>query len=359
MKVSLEAFIKTSFYLSTYFNNSIMPKNKNCCLREKILDRLLRTTHGLSTQELCMKVNRELEEIGISPVSCDTIRSDLLDIENRFYVNIVKERDVTEKRVFRYRYEHPSYSIFSHPLTKQHVKEIRGALEVLSAYSGMPQCEWIDELCSHFDVVCDPRGYNVVQFEKSCCDKGMEFFSPLYHAILDHSAGIITYKKFGCDETKHIISPYYLKQFSRRWYLIAKSSRHMNSAMCVLSLDRITSFTVDGSKKYIPTKMTIEEYYKDVYGIARPENISPITIRFYVSAKDLPYLLTAPIHSSQIIHAKNRMGAIMSIHVIPNRELMMRFLAYGDGVIVLTDCKIRDEIISKIRKMSQNYSSPK
>ena len=84
-----------------------------------------------------------------------------------------------------------------------------------------------------------------------------------------------------------------------------------------------------------------------------------MTIRFYVSAKDLPYLLTSPIHSSQKVHVKNAMGAIMSIHVIPNHELMMRFLSYGDGVIVLTDGKLREEIVKKVRKMYRKYDSQK
>ena len=334
-----------------------MPKNKNNSLREKILDRWLRSTRGFSTEELRMKVNRVLEEVGIPPVSSDTIRSDLLDIENRFYINILKVRDEDNGRFIRYRYEDPDSSIYKHPLNQKQVKEIKGALEILSTYSGLPECDWIDDLCSHFEVACDPRGSKVVQFEKSCCNKGMEFFNPLFNAILDHKAGVIIYKKFGCDETCHTISPYYLKQYSRRWYLIAKSSRH--SGGCVLSLDRITSFTVDDNLKYHPSRITIEEYYKDVYGITRPENGIPMTIRFYVSAKDLPYLLTAPIHSSQKIHAQNAMGAIMSIHVIPNRELMMRFLSYGAGVIVLTDCKMRDEIVQNIRKMSRKYNTPK
>ena len=336
-----------------------MPKNKNCNLREQILDRLLRVTKGLSVQEIRMKVNRELEELGISPVTCDTIRNDLLDIENRHFISIVREKDVLDRRIFRYRYEDPSFSIYDHPLNARQLKEIRGALEVLSTYSGLPQCQWIDELCSHFDVACDPRGYKVVQFEKSCCNKGMEYFSPLFHAILDQKGGVITYKKFGCAETHHNISPYYLKQFSRRWYMTAKSSRHIDAAMCVFSLDRITSFTVDDKVKYHPSRMTIDKYYKDVYGITRPDNVGPMTIRFYVSAKDLPYLLTSPIHSSQKVHVKNAMGAIMSIHVIPNHELMMRFLSYGDGVIVLTDGKLREEIVKKVRKMYRKYDSQK
>lgn len=336
-----------------------MPKNKNCNLREQILDRLLRTMKGLSTQEIRMKVNRELVEQGVSPVTCDTIHNDLLDIENRHFIRIVRERDVNDRRIFRYRYEDPSFSIYNHPLTAQQLKEIREALEVLSTYSGLPQCEWLDDLCSHFDVACDPRGYRVVQFEKSCCNKGMEFFSPLFHSILDHKVGVIGYKKFGCNETHHVISPYYLKQFSRRWYLTAKSSRHIDATMCVFSLDRITSFQIDDEGVYHPSEKTIDEYYKDVYGITRPDNIPPMTIRFYVSAKDLPYLLTAPIHSSQKINVKNDMGAILSIHVIPNHELMMRFLSYGDGVIVLTDCKLKEEIIKKVRKMCRKYGSPK
>ena len=336
-----------------------MPTNKNFYLRSMVIDRLLRTENGSSASEILEKVNQVLVEIGLHPLKRrDTILNDILEIENRHHVRVITWKDKDDKRIIRYRYEKLSFSIYNYPLTPQQVEDIKGALNLLMTFKGMPQYKWVEQLCSHFAVANEPLGNKVVHFEESCCDKGKEFFTPLFHAILEHKAVTITHQKFGCNEKQHTIFPYYLKQVSCRWYLIARCDSHLDST-CKFSLDRITSVRVADDVEYVPSGMDIDEFFRDVYGITRPDNVSPITICFHVKAKDLPFLLTKPIHQSQTVIKNDTTGAILSIHVIPNYELMMRFLSYGDSLMVLTKCKLRDDIIVTIKNMLKKYESSK
>lgn len=343
-------------------NYQIMPGNKNYSLRIMVLDRMLRKKNGATMQEIFTSVNKFLEESGLKPLrTYDTIRNDFMETRNRHHINIIRFKEPKDRRIWRYRYENESFSVFKYPLTPEQVWDIKGALDLLRTFKGMPQYKWINGLCAHFDVASDPRGCEVVHFQDTCVDIGKNFFSPLFHAILNKQPLTITYQRFGHDERKHIVFPYYLKQFRCRWYLVAKNIRHLDS-MGAYSLDRIISFEENEDVTYIPTDMTIDEYYKDVYGLTRHEGDEPITILFHVDKRDLPYLNTNPIHDSQETVEEDETGATLSIHVIPNHELMMHFLAYGDSVVVTTDCSLRDDIVAQIKKMLrkyEKYDSPK
>ena len=334
-----------------------MNNNKGFYLRAKVLDGLLRKKEGVSMREILRIVNAELERQGVCPVrSKDTIFDDMDAISNNYYVNIVNFRDKSDKRIIRYRYEDLSFSIFNSPLSDAEIKEIKGALDVLSSFRGFPQCDWVDELCARFDVASETNGHKVVQFEESCVNKGMEHFSNIFHAIIAHQAATITYKRFGYDERQHKVFPYYLKQYDRRWYLIARSSKHLDT-ICIFSLDRLISFEVEPNLEYVPIGVDIDEYFKDVCGITRPDNCEPITIRFYVNGSRLPYLTTNPIHRSQVVGAHNHGGAIMSIHVVPTPELLTIFLSLGDDVRIITTCQLRRELLKNSRRIVKMYSS--
>jgi hypothetical protein len=47
----------------------------------------------------------------------------------------------------------------------------------------------------------------------------------------------------------------------------------------------------------------------------------------------------------------------MSIDVIPNTELMMELMSYGDGIIVKTKGKLRSDIMKKMGKARKKYGS--
>ena len=315
-----------------------MPNTKNFYLRVRILDGLLQSRKGVSIQECLRVINNRLAARDIPPVtSKDTILKDMTEIANEKHIIIESFPDTFDRRIIRYRYEQAGFSIFPTSLTDDDIKEIEGALELLSRFDGMPQMQWIRDLCSRFDVTLNSADMPVVEFEESDTVFGREFFTGLKKA------------------RTHLLYPYYLKQFKQRWYLIAKNAHHLDS-ISAYALDRMISFHHSLMDDYVPIDIDVHEYFKDVYGIARLDG-EPETIRFHVDRHELPYLQTRPIHHSQKIVGRDKTGVFMTIHVIPNTELLMELMSYGDGITVKTTGKLRREIMGKLRCARKKYGS--
>ena len=334
-----------------------MPDTKNFSLRIKILDGLLRKEDGVSIKEMLRVINDRLEDKGIPPVtSRDTILNDITELSNEFHVKILKRKAQYDSRIILYRYADVRFSIYRSPLSYKEIKEMREALSILSRFEGMPQYGWINELCARFDIEFENQGNPVVEFEDSFSDISHRNFTGLYHAIVDKTPINVIYQRFGHNEREHIVHPYFLKQFRNRWYLIARISKHLDS-ICPLSLDRLKSYSVAKDTKYVPIEMNVNDYYHDVYGICREEGGKAIDIKFYSNSLEVPYILTCPLHHSQRIVVRNDGGAIFTIHVIPNYELMQKFLSFGDNVIIITECDMKRMIIKKLRDSLRKYKS--
>ena len=219
-----------------------MPNTKNFYLRVRILDGLLQSRKGVSIQECLRVINNRLAARDIPPVtSKDTILKDMTEIANEKHIIIESFPDTFDRRIIRYRYEQAGFSIFPTSLTDDDIKEIEGALELLSRFDGMPQMQWIRDLCSRFDVTLNSADMPVVEFEESDTVFGREFFTGLFHAIIDKRPIYLDYQRFGKKARTHLLYPYYLKQFKQRWYLIAKNAHHLDS-ISAYALDRMISF---------------------------------------------------------------------------------------------------------------------
>lgn len=93
-----------------------MANTKGYAVRQKIIDRCLKSERGYSIQEMMDKCNLELEERGLHVVtSKNTIRDDILEIQNTYYVDVETIRNGRNKR---YRYKERDFSIYNAPLTR-------------------------------------------------------------------------------------------------------------------------------------------------------------------------------------------------------------------------------------------------
>ena len=333
-----------------------MPNNKNFYLRVQVLDRLLSRREGVSVQEALRVINSYLYVRGVPPVTTkDTILKDLTEMANMKNVIIVEFRDGLDARIIRYRYENPGFSIFKMPFTPEEIQQIKGSLDILSHFEGLPQMEWIRDLCARFDVFISTTDLPVVEFEETDSVFGRAFFTGLFHAIIEKRPIYLTYQVFGKKSRTHLLYPYFLKQFKQRWYLVAKNSHHLDS-ISSYALDRMHSFQVSLLDEYVPLDINVHDYFNNVYGIARMNE--PVqTIRFHVDRYELPYLQTRPIHHTQKIVGKDKTGVFMTIDVIPNTELMIELMSYGDGIVVETKCKLRSDIMRNFRSGLKKYGS--
>ena len=166
----------------------------------------------------------------------------------------------------------------------------------------------------------------------------------------------ITYCKHSPSPKQLIIYPYYMKQFARKWYLVAVSIDAPDTLQ-LFEIARIKSYNFHPNTEYKPIDIDMNNYFSDIYGIHREFGKNPVTIRFQVSRNHIDLLIDDPIHHSQVLISHSHDGAIFSIRVIPNKELTQKFLSYGDTVTILTDCELRDEIVRKLKKAMRNYES--
>jgi len=76
-------------------------------------------------------------------------------------------------------------------------------------------------------------------------------------------------------------------------------------------------------------------------------------VQLKFSPERLPYVMSKPIHYSQEI--ENEAEGIISLDVIPNKELISELIWFRDDVEVLSPDSLREEIKEKTAKMYQKY----
>lgn len=329
-----------------------MANLKNGETRHIVIDRCLHNRRGYSTMEMFEKCNDVLEMRGEHLITAlNTIRNDLLYIENRWNIHI---ESIRNGREIRYRYEDPKFSIFNSPLTENEILQLTQAVSLLRRFEGMPGFGWVEEMSAHIQKTVSANQEAVIGFDENKELKGMSFFTPLFNSIISKKAIKITYQSYKSNKNiEAVIHPYYLKEYNQRWFLFALNDQY--KTISNFALDRIESIERTNTK-YIPnTSIDFDSYFDDVVGVTvNPGEIQ--TIKIWLSKDQAPYTLSKPIHPSQEVVEEHEDGsAIISIEVIPNFELMQLLLSFGERIKVLSPESLRDDILKKIEKNIENY----
>lgn len=166
----------------------------------------------------------------------------------------------------------------------------------------------------------------------------------MFNAILYKKVLSIEYQSFKDDEPNIFIThPYYLKQYNNRWFLFGKNPHF--DALTTFSLDRIITIS-EAQDIYIKnTKYDFTEYFDDIVGITIPINATIELIKLQFSPKQSPYVITKPLHPSQINKPIDKDGVTITIKVIPNYELKSLLLSYGKELKIISPTWLKDEII--------------
>lgn len=333
-----------------------MANTKGYTIRQKIIDRCLQSERGYSIQEIMDKSNLELEERGLHVVtSKNTIRNDILEIQNTYFIDIEIIRIGRNKR---YRYKERNFSIYNAPITEKDIVNLQEILSTLKMFQGRQQFKWIDEtnIRIQSSMSCHSQhDYHLVEFEDNPFLKGLNYLTFLFDAIRLHYTLELKYKSFNAITVQHyIIHPYFLKQYNNRWFVLALTNEY-SGTLSIFALDRIYSLK-EAHVPYIHNiKFDFKQYFKDIIGVSKPKGVSVEMIHLWIDIKLLPYIQTKPIHHSQIVIEQDEKGGTIQIMVIPNFELEQLLLSYGEGIKVISPQKLKEKIQERIRKSLNNY----
>ena len=213
----------------------------------------------------------------------------------------------------------------------------------------MPQFSWLEEIVPKIEQTfgLSINTEEIISFDDNQYLKGIEFITPLFDAILNKKTLHIEYKSFK-DTTinSFVISPYYLKQYNNRWYLLGQIENY--NTLTVIALDRIINFK-EACLSFIENTMyDFNEYFEDIVGVSREKDKLPEIITLFFTSNKAPYIKTKPIHGSQKLKKEDAKGIVITIEVIVNYELKSLLLSFGNEVKVLSP----DWLDFELKKMS-------
>ena len=333
-----------------------MPLTKLATIRYQALDRCFRNRNQyFYIDDLVRAVNEMLIANCETPVSKRTVYKDITAMLNNEKWQILFEEPAWHNGRRYYRYEDPNFSIWHEDLSKEQLIQLKSILIMLHQFRGLPQWEvmrsMIDELEEKYQFQLDYQS-QIVDFDQNQYVYGLEWLSLLYQAIVEKQVLEVSYQPFGKVKEKHIIHPYFLKQYNSRWFLFGKTDEAIN--LTNFALDRIKS--VDKSTlPYEQAEISMSEYFEDFIGVStkKEHEVEHVVLRF--TSERLPYVLSKPIHESQKNNRKDE--GIVELDVKINKELRQIILSFGKDVEVLSPDCLRLQIAKEVLEMQKKYFS--
>ena len=171
---------------------------------------------------------------------------------------------------------------------------------------------------------------------------GEEYLQTIIQAIKANRRLLITYQRFGTASYEKTISPYALKLFHQRWYLLAFTGRHY----ATYSLDRMLAVCLSDETFEVPEDFSPQDYFSEYFGVLTDDTpLEHIVIRAYGRTPD--YLRTLPLHASQRELSKTYEYTDFTIDIRPTADFIGQLLNHADGLEVLKPAPLR----LKIRKL--------
>lgn len=331
--------------------------NKNALIRYQTLDKCFRNPGRMyfweDLLEECNKALLDFYSLG-EGIQRRQLFDDIRFMESEQGWSIPLSRIRHVRKVY-YRYEDLSFSINNQPLNDSEAEQIKSALQIFSRFSGTPQFEWVNEMIpmleSKFGLI--ERKNEVISFESNIDLKGLHFLTPLFNAIINERVLLVRYKDFkSADPYEITFHPYYLKQYNSRWFVFGLNEDKKIPSWN-LALDRIESIAETNSN-YEASETDWEDYFYDLVGVTRPENIVVQEIILKFSPEVAPYIITKPIHPSQK-HRNDPSGLEVRIKVIPNFELEKLVLSFGEQVKVISPLVFKERISQRLRLANSQY----
>ncbi len=187
--------------------------------------------------------------------------------------------------------------------------------------------------------------------------KGISFIAPLHNAIREKIPLLISYQSFKATQKQDLVfSPYLLKEYRNRWFLIGHHKKV--EGLMTLALDRIDTIEEMGKNSYKEyLGIDFERYFSDTIGVTKTHKDRGHRVILQINAKNAPYVATKPIHHSQQILDKKEDGSILvRIDVVLNFELEREILGFGESIKVLSPRNLQARIKQRLTAAAQVYA---
>ena len=256
----------------------------------------------------------------------------------------------------------PTFSIFKPKLTEDEKTVLTTALDTLGSFDGLENFEWLSDLKGRLEL---EEHQPIISFSKNILDNST-LIARLFTSIKLKQVISLEYHTFEDSNVRIVeVCPYLLKEYNNRWFLIAAACD--TGKILTFPLDRIDEFSISYIQKYISAPKDFDEYFEDIIGVTYNNDAPLEEVIFWVSDKSKDYVLTKPIHGSQILIRGSREvdlhaqypkllgGNYFRIKCRENYELIRELISFGPELIVVAPMHIVEKIEDRLKLMINYY----
>lgn len=250
-----------------------------------------------------------------------------------------------------YRYSDPDFSILKKPLTKTETEDLKQALLVLGRMKNIDQFDWVESIQTKLQFGLDEQkgDSQIMNFEENQHLKGVGYLGELYNYISAKQNLKIKYQPFSSNIIEFLLSPYYLKQYNNRWFLLGWNL--LEDYLQTIALDRICTIENSKTDDYRENTIDFNEYFDDIIGVTNYQDKKVENVVIQLTDLIIPYIQTKPFHGSQRPIKDN----LLKIQVKLNYELESLILSYGENMTVLEPIELKEKIKERVKKTKENY----
>jgi len=185
-----------------------------------------------------------------------------------------------------------------------------------------------------------------ISFGKS----GYEWIETLFEAIKNKETIEIVYRKNANEISNKTLSPYLLKEFRKRWYLIAYDHLENKRITKVYALDKIKEVIESDMKFYTDKFFNPGDYFKYTFGIHHELSNKPIDIVLEFYGTQIDQIMNHPLMATQKSTLVNGGNALrVELQVYNSYEIKREILGYGKGVKVISP----ESLINDLKEIAQ------
>ena len=183
---------------------------------------------------------------------------------------------------------------------------------------------------------------------------GRKFLADLINAMKESRTIEVVYHKFEATAPKeYLLSPYCLKVFNQRWYLLAMDEQ--NGFLKIFALDRMHEIRPTHRKFVLPEDFSAVEYFNGYFGVVVDDEVKPQLVKFKAWGKQREYFNTLPLNASMKEVETHEDYSVFTCHIAPTWDLEMELLQYNDTVEVLEPLSMRENMIEHAQNILYLY----
>ena len=182
---------------------------------------------------------------------------------------------------------------------------------------------------------------------------GNRYLTQVIDAMRQGKTILVRYQNFQMTEPREFeISPYCLKVFKQRWYILGPRTDCKD--LRFYSLDRFCSLAITEHPFVVPKRFDAETYFQGFYGIMRDNN-KVERVRVRTNAFRANYLRSLPLHSSQKEMERTDDYSIFEFCVTPTADFIQELRSIGPDIIVLQPKWLRERMLGEAKEIINNY----